>query len=675
MRVHYPRTAHLPWSPGATPDDIRVGDLRGLIGREVVVTEKLDGENTTIYREGLHARSLDSGHHPSRAWVKALHGRVGSQIPDGWRVCGENMYACHSISYVDLVSWFYGFSVWDAADRCLDWDDTVSFLNGLGIPTPPVLWRGTFDEKAIRSLRLDMRKQEGYVVRTAAGFNRAEFTARVAKWVRPNHVLMNMHWMHAEIVPNSLGRESALWALRSGAHVASSDLLSALSLDPSIAGGRELIMEEALSRLDATHRLGDVRLITAIAAALHAENRTSIATRLAAGPLGMPLARRVADLVGLHTRLHTPFPDEQRRNGLARMSLAVDLAALHALAEAVLAARPEDTSTHEEVRSSAAIAGRPEENSARKPVRSSGVIAGGPEDTSAREPVQSSAVIAGGPEDKSAREPVQSSAVIAGGPEDKSTREQVQSSARIGGRAEDASAREQVQWSALYAEDSGLMVPEPWRPLRDGLRRELELADLPRLAADRCWAQARTAWADGRLASVEEAIAATWPWRGGEFPQLIQMVGPSGSGKSRLTAGLKDVAVVVSMDDLREKNASRADQRSNPEILTAALARLGSALRTAPPGTRVIWDATGLNRPQRSLVLRAAQAADAYVTQAVFLVDESALRARNAARPHPVPVNVLTSQITRYQPPYPAEAHRTWYVGGDGTVADSDGEL
>src|SRR6266704_2439505 len=207
MRVHYPRTAHLPWSPGVAPDDIRVGDLRGLIGREVVVTEKLDGENTTIYRDGLHARSLDSGHHPSPAWVKALHGRVGSQIPEGWRVCGENLHARHSIAYDDLDSWFYGFSVWDETDRCLDWDATERFLHGLGVPTPPILWRGTFDEKAIRALRLDLGKQEGYVVRTAAGFDRGDFTARVAKWVRPNHVRTGTHWMHAEIVPNRLGRE------------------------------------------------------------------------------------------------------------------------------------------------------------------------------------------------------------------------------------------------------------------------------------------------------------------------------------------------------------------------------------------------------------------------------------------------------------------------------------
>jgi predicted kinase len=579
MRVHYPRTAHLPWSPGAASDDIRAGDLRGLAGREVVVTEKLDGENTTLYNDGLHARSLDSAHHPSRAWVKALQGRVGSQIPDGWRVCGENMHARHSIAYDDLDSWFYGFSVWDDADRCLDWDATVRFLRGLGIPTPPVLWRGTFDEEAVRTLRLDLARQEGYVVRTVAGFDRAEFTARVAKWVRPNHVQTDTHWMHAEIVPNGLGRSSTFWALRSAASVDTSTLLAALNLDGGVRDRHDPVIEETLGRVDATHRLGDVRLIAAIAAALHREDRGSIAARLAAGPLGMPLARRVADLVGLVDRLHTPFPDEQRRSGLARMSLAADLVALHAVAEAVLSANPED-----------------------------------------------------------------------------------------------GAAREQVQWSALYAEDSGLLVPEPWQPLRDGLRTEL--ADLPRDAADRCWAQARAAWADGRLAGVEEAVAATWKWRGGDFPQLIQTVGPSGSGKSRFTAGLAgEVACVVSMDGIREERGSRADQRSNPEILTAALAELESALRGAGAGARVVWDATGLNRPQRNRVLRAARAADAHVTQAVFLIDRAVLRARNAARRNPVSDHVLTGQLHRYQPPYPAEAHRIWYVDGAGATADADGEL
>ncbi|MDQ2583660.1 RNA ligase family protein [Saccharothrix yanglingensis] len=143
MRTSYPRTPHLPWSPGASPDDVRVCDLDGLRGREVVVTEKLDGENTTLYRTARTPRSPDSGHHPSRSWVKGLQGRIGPGLPAGWRVCGENVHARHSIAYRDLESWFYGFSVW-AGDRCLGWDESVRFLRGLGVPVPPVLWRGVF---------------------------------------------------------------------------------------------------------------------------------------------------------------------------------------------------------------------------------------------------------------------------------------------------------------------------------------------------------------------------------------------------------------------------------------------------------------------------------------------------------------------------------------------------
>ncbi|MET7305363.1 RNA ligase family protein, partial [Embleya sp. NPDC005575] len=227
MRTHYPRTPHVPWSPGAGADDVRAADLSGLRGREVVVTEKLDGENTTLYPDGLHARSLDSAHHPSRTWVKALQGRIGARIPAGWRICGENMYARHSIGYDALASWFYGFSVW-TGDRCLDWDESTRFLRGLGVPTPPVLWRGIFEERALRAIRLDPARREGFVVRSVEGFERADFGRRVAKWVRGGHVQTDTHWMHAEVVANGLGPDAALWAVRSGARPDLPALLAAL---------------------------------------------------------------------------------------------------------------------------------------------------------------------------------------------------------------------------------------------------------------------------------------------------------------------------------------------------------------------------------------------------------------------------------------------------------------
>ena len=83
--------------------------MDGFETQEVIVLEKLDGENTSLYKDAIHARSLSSGHHPSRTWVKTLQGSMGYRIPEGWRICGENVYACHSIHYTALTSYFMSF--------------------------------------------------------------------------------------------------------------------------------------------------------------------------------------------------------------------------------------------------------------------------------------------------------------------------------------------------------------------------------------------------------------------------------------------------------------------------------------------------------------------------------------------------------------------------------------
>ncbi|MFK0253986.1 RNA ligase family protein [Streptomyces sp. NPDC090445] len=574
MRTHYPRTPHLPWSPGTTADDVRAAGLAGLAGREVVVTEKLDGENTTLYADGLHARSLDSAHHPSRAWVKGLQSRIGAGIPAGWRVCGENLYARHSIPYEDLDSWFYGFSVWDG-EQCLDWDRTVRFLHGLGVPVPRVLWRGVFDERALRGLRVDTARQEGYVMRTADGFARADFGRCVAKWVRGGHVQTDTHWMYAPVVPNGLGPQAALWAVRSGAEPDTAGLSAALGLESGPGDGVDPVVAEVAGRLDALGRTGDARLAGVLAALLHRTPRARVAARLAAGPLGMPQARRVADLVGLYPRLRRPFPDELRRAGLVRMASAADLGALHALAAAA------------------------------------------------------------------------------------------------GGTA-DSGARDCVEWSALYAQEEGLFGPDPLGPLRAGLRTAL--ADLDPDAADRCWAEAREAFARGGISTPEEAVAATWRWRDGNHPRLVQLCGPSGSGKSTYARSLPGVAAYISLDDLRAARGSRADQRANADVLREGLDRLDAALAA---GGTVVWDATSLTAQQRGLAGAVAARRDALVTHAVVLVEEAELLRRNAVRAHPVPPQVLASQLHRFDPPRPGDgqAHRIRYIGAGGTVEDTAGTL
>lgn len=200
----YPRTPHLPWSQAVAYDDVRVQSVSIFEGKEVVVTEKMDGENTTLYNNYLHARSLDSRNHLSRNWVKQWHASIARDIPPQWRVCGENLYACHSVAYDDLVSYFYGFSVWNDQEQCCSWDETLEWFSLLGIQPVPVLYRGVWNEEIIRGITVDTSKQEGYVVRTDAAFAYDEFDQNIAKWVRKGHVQTDMHWMHQELIANKL---------------------------------------------------------------------------------------------------------------------------------------------------------------------------------------------------------------------------------------------------------------------------------------------------------------------------------------------------------------------------------------------------------------------------------------------------------------------------------------
>lgn len=204
--VKYPRTPHLPWSEGATSDDKVVKGVAQFEGRQVVVTEKMDGENTTMYRDNVHARSIDGKGGEDRAWVKQFWSQIRSDIPEGWRICGENLWAKHSVSYSELKSYFYGFSIWDESNNALSWDDTAEYFGMLGIVSVPVLYQGAWDEAAIRSLSkgMNLEQTEGYVVRLADSFHYGEFGQSVAKFVRKGHVQTDKHWRTQKFVPNSL---------------------------------------------------------------------------------------------------------------------------------------------------------------------------------------------------------------------------------------------------------------------------------------------------------------------------------------------------------------------------------------------------------------------------------------------------------------------------------------
>lgn len=205
----YPKTYHVPWSLAIQSDDKMFKSMQHFHGKEIVATEKLDGENTTISTEYYHARSLDSTFNWTRSWLATMHACLKYEIPEGMKLVGENLFAKHAIEYPDysLEGYFYLFSIWEdivnnEEDYCLDYDDIVSYAALFDLPMPKVLYRGIYDEAALKKIaaELDTTRCEGYVIRTVDGFMRSEFTRCVAKFVRANHVQDNSeHWLKTAV--------------------------------------------------------------------------------------------------------------------------------------------------------------------------------------------------------------------------------------------------------------------------------------------------------------------------------------------------------------------------------------------------------------------------------------------------------------------------------------------
>lgn len=198
-RVKYPRTMHLPWSPGMSNDD-RVISAHGLdiLGNsDTVLTEKMDGGNVTLMRDAFYCRSLDSGTPKWEKFAKSEWARIAHDIPEGWRVSCESMWARRSVPYDNLDGALLVFGVWTQT-HLLSWKETVEWAALLGLPTVPVLGRNVPLNDLYRtwSHQRDERTSEGFVVRDADSFLIEEFPLRVAKWVRAGHVQTEADWRH-----------------------------------------------------------------------------------------------------------------------------------------------------------------------------------------------------------------------------------------------------------------------------------------------------------------------------------------------------------------------------------------------------------------------------------------------------------------------------------------------
>lgn len=200
--MKYPRTPHLPWSPGRhdDADDTVAYSIDHLMNENIVVSEKLDGECTSMFTDRIHARSEDSNNHPSRNWVKNFWGSIKYKIPNNVQIVGENVYAKHSIFYDRLDTYFYGFAAFKDG-RVLGWIETVKLFDEIGIEPVPTLTFGQLTLGCIRKmlLKCDFRPSfgdeiEGFVIRPIKSFGIHEFERWMMKYVRKGHVKTDQHW-------------------------------------------------------------------------------------------------------------------------------------------------------------------------------------------------------------------------------------------------------------------------------------------------------------------------------------------------------------------------------------------------------------------------------------------------------------------------------------------------
>lgn len=161
---------------------------------------------SSIYKDYFHARSLDSNHHYTRDWAKSYAMNfISPNIPEGWRVCAENLYAVHSIKYENLKSYLIGFSIWNDLNECLSWDETKEYFQLLNMPYVEVLYEGIYDEDKIKGLYDASKydKMEGYVIRVKDSFKYKDFKKYVAKFVRKDHVQTSKHWIKLRVHPTN----------------------------------------------------------------------------------------------------------------------------------------------------------------------------------------------------------------------------------------------------------------------------------------------------------------------------------------------------------------------------------------------------------------------------------------------------------------------------------------
>lgn len=253
-RIKYPSTRHLLplyWYDKETTakerienDDTGVDSIENFVGIPLVITQKIDGGNCMLVNDVDNPVRARNGSKPEDT-MRPLYRdgglywqqEVNQKLPERLQVFGEWVYAKHSIHYgcdcddeckdvgpslSDLTgidderSYFQIFGVYDKKfNLWLSWPEVETVSDKLGFPTTPVIYSedseddATFTDASVaREELINYAREviddggEGIVIRSKYPYHFSQFSLRVGKYVRENHVNSDEHWKFNKKIEN-----------------------------------------------------------------------------------------------------------------------------------------------------------------------------------------------------------------------------------------------------------------------------------------------------------------------------------------------------------------------------------------------------------------------------------------------------------------------------------------
>ena len=203
----WPSTLNWPWSPTKHDDDSTHSDPERFVNVPVVITEKLDGGNTGLFRGDVYARSVMS---PSRdGWmgmVRKHHAWKTHALDPNLVFNGEDLFGIHSIEYdplrEDQTFYLFGVRHVDTPAVIRRWASIERHAAELNVPTVPVLFQGVFGsvneitkwfETHLREpSSIGGKDREGFVIRIAELCT--DWAHDACKFIRPKHIQTDEHW-------------------------------------------------------------------------------------------------------------------------------------------------------------------------------------------------------------------------------------------------------------------------------------------------------------------------------------------------------------------------------------------------------------------------------------------------------------------------------------------------